>query len=195
VLGPGKPVVLLVVALALFYIVISAPRRLLDRSRASLAKESVLLAAAATACLKVTGSRSRTILLVKSNDPTVSAVLSEMGRKALLGSRPQETVAAASRNLPSSSAAMTLRKLALSRGTEYDPGDEESRGLSRSSELSGETKLPILMTACFFSPIMLLLYAVFSKAYSPQSLAELVAFEFIILDLTAYMGSWERPAK
>jgi len=74
----------------------------------------------------------------------------------------------------------------------FDSGDEESRGLASSSDLSRETKLPVFMTACFFTPIMLLLYAVFSHSYSGGSLAELIALEFIILDLTFYLSSGDR---
>jgi hypothetical protein len=55
-----------------------------------------------------------------------------------------------------------------------------------------ETKLPIFMTVCFFAPIMITLYAVFSHTYQPDRLAELGAFEFTIIDLAYYLSAADR---
>ncbi len=192
VLGQATTVTLSVVALMVFYIVLSTPRRLMDGQRVAQARESVLLSAGAKAALNVTGSRSRTLVLLRSRDATLAKTLAEAGRMVLLGARVDKAVVGSSSNLASYSAAGALRGVATLGSGAIDAGDEETRGLENSSELSRETKLPIFMTACFFSPIMLLLYAVFSHTYDQASLAELAAFEFMILDIGFYLTASDR---
>jgi hypothetical protein len=195
VLGGAKSPLLAVIAALVFYIVLSTPRRILDGQRVSQARESVPLAAAATACMNVTGSRSRTIILLRSRDVTLSNNLRDVGRWVLLGARADGAIARASRNLSSYSVVTALRSVATLSPRTFDAGDEETRGLASSSELSRETMLPIFMTTCFFTPIMLLLYAVFSHAYELVSLIELISFQFIVLDLAFYLSSSERGAR
>jgi len=194
VMGEGTVPTLLVIGALVFYIVLSAPRRIVDGRRLAQSREAVILSAASLACLNVTRSRARTALMMRSRDPSLSKALKEIGRRVLLGSRVESAVSGSSSGLESYSAATALQGVAALTSRSFDAGDEETRGLSASSELSRETKLPIFMTACLFSPIMLLLYAIFSRTYAPQSLAELVALEFIILDLTFYMSSGEKGA-
>jgi hypothetical protein len=191
VLGAGKPATLIVVALLVFYIVVSTPRRVLDAQRVVQARESILLLTAAKACLGVTGSRARTLIELRSRDAVVADSLRESARMILLGARVERAVEQASRNLVSYSAAAALRGAATLHSTALDVNDEENRGLSGSSELSRETKLPMFMTVCFFAPIMLLLFAVFSHSYGFESLVELGAFEFVAIDLAFYLASGE----
>lgn len=195
VLGQGTTATLVVVALLVFYIVLSTPRRALDGQRITQARQSVLLAAAAKACLSVTGSRSRTLLLLRSRDSSLASTLLDAGRLVLLGLKVEKAVAASSSMLASYSAAVALRSLSTLRSNTFEAGDEETRGLASSAELSKETKLPIFMTVCFFAPIMLMLYAVFSHSYDPGSLAELAAFEFIVIDLSFYLTASDRGPK
>jgi hypothetical protein len=192
VLGEAKIPVLVVIAALVFYIVLSMPRRILDGQRVSQAREAVPLAAAATACLRVTGSRSRTMVLLRSRDPTLSRNIRDVGRLVLLGAGVDNAIRRASQSLSSYSVIAALRSVATLSSRTFDAGDEEARGLASSSELGRETKLPIFMTACFFTPIMLLLYAVFSHAYEPGSLIELLSLQFIVLDLAYYLSSSER---
>ncbi|MDG6910686.1 MAG: hypothetical protein JRN08_09990 [Nitrososphaerota archaeon] len=192
VLGQATPATLLVVAVLVFYIVLTTPRRILDGQRVAQARESVVLSAAAKACLNVTGSRSRTLLLLRPRDPTFAAAVADAGRMVLVGVRVDSAVAESSSILASYSAAVALRSVATLRSSSIDAGDEETRGLASSSDLSRETKLPMFMTVCFFSPIMLLLYAVFSHSYDPGSLVELAAFEFMMIDLAFYLTASDR---
>ena len=195
VLGEGTSPILLVVGVLVFYIVMSAPRRILEGRRLSQSREAVMLSAAALACLSVTRSKARTALMMRSRDPSLSRVLDEICRRVLLGSRVENAIAIAANSLESYSAATALQSVAALSSRAFDAGDEETHGLAVSSELANETKLPIFMTACFFTPIMLLLYAVFSHTSAPQSLAELVALEFIVLDLAFYLSAGERGAR
>ncbi len=191
-LGQVRPAILVVIGALVFYIVLSTPRRILDSQRVAEARESLLMSAEANACLAVTGSRPRTLIMLRSRNPAVRKTLSEAARMILLGARVEDTVETSTSNLASYSAAAALKGVAHLRTGGIDMGDEEVRGLASSSELTRETKLPMFMTVCFFTPIMLLLYAVFSHSYDPQSLAELAALEFIVTDLAFFLSSAER---
>lgn len=194
-LGPASPFASVVVAALVFYIVVSAPRRLSDAQRMSQARETPSFSASATACLAVTGSRPRTIVLLRSRDSELNASLEEAGRRVLLGTRVESAVDNSARALVSYSARAAVRGLAAFSPKAIAQGDEETVGLESSSDLSRETKMPMLMTACFFGPIMLTLYAVFSHSYDPASLGELASFEFILLDLALYLSAGDRAPR
>jgi len=191
-LGEAETPTLLVLAALVFYIVVSTPRRLADRQRVVQARESLLLSAAAIACLKVTGSRPKTLLLLRPREAALDTAVKEAGRRVLLGTKVAAAIADCSQKLTSYSAAVALRNLASMHPRDFDASDEETRGLANLAELSMETKLPIFMTVCFFLPIMLVLYAVFSHTYDAARLAELTAFEFVVVDLAFYFSSAER---
>ncbi|HEY6283475.1 MAG TPA: hypothetical protein VIW22_06080 [Nitrososphaerales archaeon] len=192
VLGQDTAAAEIVVALLVFYIVLSTPRRLVDAQRVSQARESVLLSVASNACMNATGSRPRTLMLLRSSEPGIKRALTDLGRSVLLGARVENAVELASRRLASFSAASVLRGTATLRPRVVDVGDQEIRGLMSSSELSKETRLPMFMTVCFFTPIMLLLYAVFTHIYSPEGLSELAAFGFVAIDLAFYLAASDR---
>jgi hypothetical protein len=191
-LGQAKTPTLLVIAALVFYITVSSPRRLLDQQRVAQARESLLLSASAQACLTVTGSRSKTFMLIRPKERALGAAVKEAGRRILLGTNVGAAVAASSRGIASYSAAVALQGVATTNARELVGGDEESRGLAAASELSMETKLPMFMTICFFTPIMIVLYAVFSHTYQPERLVELGAFEFAVIDLGYYLSAAER---
>lgn len=192
VLGQATGPTEIVVALLVLYIVLSTPRRLVDEQRVGQARESVLLSVASNACMNATGSRPRTLMLLRANEEELKRTLTEIGRSVLLGTKVENAVERASRRLASYSAAAALRGTATLRPRTADVGDQEVRGLMSSSELSRETRLPMFMTVCFFAPIMLLLYAVFTHIYSPDGLAELAAFGFIVIDLAFYLAASDR---
>lgn len=187
----GVPMAALIGAL-MFYIVLSTPRRLLDGERVAQARESPVLAASAAACLTVTGSRPRTLMLLKSRDSVLASALKDARRRVLLGERIQRSLDVTSRGLASYSAAAALGALATFEPGAMDQGDEEVRGLESSSELRRETRVPALTTVCFFAPILLVLYAVLSHTYDPVSLGELTAFEFVVVDLAFYLSTTDR---
>jgi hypothetical protein len=191
-LGEGRSAAALVVAAVLFYVVLSAPRRMLDGERLAQARETPLLSASARACLTVTGSRPRTLILLRSEDPALAGSLKDAGRRVLLGSQVDGAVRGSTRTLASYSAAAALGAVASFSPRAIEQGDEESQGIAASSDLNRETKVPILTTVCFFMPILLVLYAVFSHTYDATRLGELAAFEFIIVDLAFYLSASER---
>jgi hypothetical protein len=191
-LGEAKLATLLVVAALIFYVTVSSPRRLFDHQRVSQARESLPLSAAAQACLEVTGSRSKTLMLVRPKEQALSAAVKEAARRILLGIRVEAAVGESSHHLASYSAASVLQSVAAANARGFAGGDEESRGLAVSTELSMETKLPIFMTVCFFAPIMMVLYAVFTHTYQPEQLIELGTLEFAVVDLAYYLSAADR---
>jgi hypothetical protein len=191
-LGQAETATIGVFSVLVFYIVLSFPRRLLDHQRVAQARESLLLSASAQACLRVTGSRSKTLMLIKPKEPTLAAAVKEAARRILLGEGVNAAVVESTHGIASYSASAALRDVATTRAKEFEAGDEESRGLAASSELGMETKLPMFMTVCFFAPIMITLYAVFSHTYAPERLVELGAFEFAVVDLAYYLSAADR---
>ncbi|MDG7002888.1 MAG: hypothetical protein JRN56_03190 [Nitrososphaerota archaeon] len=188
-LGGASMLVLTIVAAAVFYIVVTTPRRLLDRERVRQAKEAVLLASSSKALLEVTRSRSRSVLLLRPRDRDVAAAVARASKMILLGGSVARSVGAASGSLASYAVAAALRGLAKPRKSGPDPDDEEARGLAGSAALSRETKVPMIMTVSFFTPIMLLLYAVLSHSYGAVRLTELAAVELAVLDLAFHLGA------
>jgi len=191
-LGQAMAAAMLVIAALVFYIAMSSPRRLLDQQRVAQSRESLLLSASAQACLAATGSRSRTLMLIRPKENALASVVKEAGRRILLGTGVGPAVAASSRGIASYSAAAVLQGVATNNGRESIGEDEESRGLAAATELSMETKLPMFMTVCFFTPIMIVLYCVFSHVYQPVGLIELGAFEFAVIDIGYYLSSAEK---
>ncbi|HXW95111.1 MAG TPA: hypothetical protein VEJ19_05340 [Nitrososphaerales archaeon] len=191
-LGQAKIATLLVIATLVFYITVSSPRRLLDQQRVAQARESLLLTASAQACMMVTGSRSKTFMLIRAKEQALRVAVKQAGRMILLGNRVSVAAEACSRGIASYSAAVALQSVATTNAREFTGGDEESRGLATASELSMETKLPMFMTLCFFTPIMIVLYAVFSHSYQQEQMVELGAFEFAVIDIGYYLSAAER---
>lgn len=192
ILGESEPAVLVVVSVLVFYLVVSIPRRLLDGERVAEARESVLLSASAKACLSVTGSRARTLMLLRPREAATGRSVAEAARLVLLGTKVEDALEQASKGLVSYSAAAAFRSLGSLLPEGFEGGDEESRGLAASQEMSRETKIPMFMTVCFFAPVMIVLYAVFSRTYGVYGVTELTVFEFLAVDLAYYLSSSDR---
>jgi hypothetical protein len=192
VLGVAKIPFLLLGSSASFYIVVSTPRRMLDRRRISQSRDSITLAAALKATMGIVGSRCRTLALIRPRDASLAATARDAMRKVLLGHSVRDSVESSTQKVVSYSAAAVLKGVATLGAESVNTGDEETRGLSASSDLIRETKLPMFMTACFFTPIMLILYAVFNQLRDPSSLAALIILEFTIVDIAFYLTSTDR---
>jgi hypothetical protein len=183
VLGPPTVGVELVIAALALYMVVTAPRRVAEASARSQSREAVPLAAAAAACLGVTGSRAKTLLSLRSKDPEISGALESARRSVLLGVPVRDATRKAAARLASYSAANALRGVADQESGGLEESGEEDQGRSDAERLSNETKLPVFMTACFFTPILLVMYSVLSHVTGPQGLAELVLLEAVVLDV------------
>jgi hypothetical protein len=187
-LGAATPELDIVCSALVFYIVVSAPRRIMDARRISQSREAVFLATVSAASAQVVGSRNRVIILLRSRDEEIAKALASIRKALYLGFNAGEATASASSKLASYSASNAIQRAGLPSAS-MSEGGEETHGLEVSEQMGAETKLPIFMTVAFFTPIMLLLYAVFSHITEPQRLVELVTLELIILDLAFYLCS------
>lgn len=188
--GASGPVVLVISAMA-FYGVASAPRRMRDSERVAQARDAVLLTASARACLGATGSRAKTLLLLRPREETLREKVAAAARGVLLGFTPDGSLGRSAMDLASTSASEALRSVGELSPDSFDGSDEEARGLASSGDLNRETRLPLFMTVCFFAPMLLLMYAIFSRAYDPQSLAALCGLEFVVVDLAFFLSSYD----
>ena len=187
-LGAATLEVDIVCSVLVFYIVVSAPRRMMDARRVSQSKEAVFLATVSAASAQVVGSRNRVIIMLRSRDEEIARALASVRKALYLGFAADEATARASSKLASYSASYALQRAGLPTAGMNERG-EETQGLETSGQMAAETKLPVFMTAAFFTPIMLLLFAVFSQVTDTPRLVELVALEVVILDLTFYVCS------
>lgn len=192
VLGGAKLEVLVLLSCMVFYLVVTIPRRLYERQRASEAREAVLLSASARTYLQVSGSRPRTLMMLRAQEKSIARALAGAAKLVLLGAKVEDALLASSGGLASYTAEATVRSIASLRPEGFEAGDEEAKGLESSGEMSRETRLPMFMTVCFFAPIMLILYAVFSGVHGAAGVAELTAFEFIAVDIAFYLSSGDR---
>jgi len=187
-LGAATLEVDLVCSVLVFYIAVSAPRRITDARRVSQSREAVLLATVSAASAQAVGSRNRVLVMLRSRDEEIAGALASVRKSLYLGFGADEATSKASSRLASYSASNALQRAGLP-STNMNERGEETQGLEMSGQMAAETKLPVFMTATFFTPIMLLLFAVFSHITDAQRLVELVALEVIILDLTFYVCS------
>ncbi len=130
--------------------------------------------------------------MLRPSDRGFSEALTNAKRKVLLGYSVGAAVEDCVRSLSSTSAGEVLRKAATLAAESIEEGGEENRGILGSLQLAEESKVPLFTTVCFFTPIMLMLYAMFSHIADPRSLAELVGLQFVLLDVAFYFSSPER---
>lgn len=191
VLGGGSAELGILVGLIIFYLVLSAPKRLQEAQAFAQSREATAIAASSTAALSATRSKSRTVLQMSPDEPHLSALVSEIKRDVLLG----HSVSSAYRKVESRIASYTARTV-LKSVSDADPttgeGGEEAQNISRASELSEESKIPLFMSVAFFSPIMLILFAVLTHQTSPGGLVELVGVQILLLDIGFYFSSSEK---
>jgi len=141
---------------------------------------------------EATHSRSRTLLMLMPAEEGIFRALEGVKRAILLGEAVGPAVNSSAELLASDSAADVLRKAATMSPESIEEGGEESQGIVNALQLSEESKLPLFMTVCFFTPILLLLYAVFSRLEDPRSLSELVGVQLVVLDVSFHFTSSER---
>lgn len=192
VLGQEGPAVAALAGAAVFYSVLSLPKRILEAAALRQAREAAALAASASAAFAATKSKCRTLLALRSEDPEVDGAMRRIHRDLLLGVPPERACEAACGEIASDSARRAIETVARAhRGMPDDMGDE-SEGLARAAELADQSKLPLFMGAAFFSPIMLVLLAVLTHQTDPRSMLELVGLEVVVMDIAFYFSSAER---
>jgi len=189
----GGVSVLLAVAVggAATYLVASLPKRSLDRSALLQAREAPELAASAAVYLQSTGSRSRTILMLHSQEPRLDGLIERAKKHTLLGLDPSAAFDG-SEAVRADSTAGILSAVTRAQGEKLADGGEELDGMVRASLASEETKFPVFLTVSFFLPIMLMLLVAVGHHDSTDAVLSLAAVEVLILDLVLSFASAER---
>lgn len=181
-----------VIALLTAYALAGMPRRSLEQSSLVQAREAPSLAASASVYLQTTGSRSKTLLLLKSEEASLGNVLVEFRRRTLLGKEAGESWKSLEDGVRSDSVFTVLTSVVKSNPSRLNDQGEELDGMVRSAASKEETKFPVFLTVSFFLPIMLMLAAAIGKLTSPIPFATLVLLELIVLDLALTLSSTER---
>jgi len=183
------------------YLVSTAPRRTLRVAAFQQTLEAPSFAASSNIYLKSTSSRSKTLLMLRADEPRLRSFLADVRRRILLGyDAPSAIRGAMPQNRVFSESAKTVLDsvLGVDRASVEEGGDELD-GILNSSGLDEETKLPIFIAVSFFLPIMLMLFAAMTKGAGLTTIGALVVLEVVILDITlSISGSsvpWKRGTK
>jgi len=174
------------------YLVSTAPRRIVRVAAFRQTLESPSFAASSNIYLRATGSRSKTFLMLRAEEPLLGSFLAEVRRRVLLGYDATSAIAGArpESHLFSESARTVVNSVVGVDRARIEEGSDELDGILNSGGLDEETKMPIFIAISFFLPIMLMLFAAITKWNGQEAVAALVVLEVIILDLTlAVSGS------
>jgi hypothetical protein len=194
VMGGASEWVCFLVGGAAFYAVSTSPRRAMDGERTSQARDSPALTAAVLTGLEATGSGAKTIMALSSGDRQVTAAICDARRRMLLGHGLSESVSGAAESLVSQSARNALLAVDPKAHSPFDDDGREVEGIVRASDLADDTKLPLFMTFSFFTPIMLMLYAVLSHLTGQWDMVEMTVLEFAVLEVVYLLTAARREA-
>jgi len=190
-LGAVSVVLALGVGAAGAYLVASYPRRSLDRSALLQAREAPALAASAAVYLQSTGSRSKTVLMLRSQEPRLSDLFEKARRSTLLG-MDAKMAFERTEAVRADSTAGVVGSIVRAHPDKVSDGGEELDGILRASSSAEETNFPVFLTISFFLPIMLMLLAAVGHHDNFASVASLSVLEVVILDLALSFASTER---
>ncbi len=191
VLGSGSVLVSLAVGGLASYVVAGFPKRSLDSAAIMQAREAPVLAASAAIFLESTGSRSKTVMMLRSSEPRLSAMIDEAKRSTLLG-KDASAAFARVHEVKSDSVSSILGSVVRAQGDRLSDEGEELEGMVRASLSAEETKFPVFLTVSFFLPIMLMLLAAVGHHDDPLPIVSLAFVEVVVLDLALSFSSIDR---
>ncbi len=190
-LGDISPLISGAVGVGFGYLAATAPKRGLQRSALAQAREAPVLAASTTVHLQTTGSRSKTLLTLRSQDDEMQRYLLSVRRQIMLGFDPRSAVQGQEGSPASESVRRILRSLSES-SSRINADSVELEGMQSASALGEETKVPVFVAVVFFMPIMLILFSALSKNTGLFSLLSILILQIVVLDLTYAISSSER---
>jgi hypothetical protein len=180
------------------YLISTGPRRTVRLAAFRQTLEAPSLAASSNIYLKSTGSRSKTFLMLRAEEPLLAAFLAEVRRRVLLGYDASSATSGArpESHVFSESVKTVIDSVVGVDKARIDEGGDELDGILNSSGLDEETKMPLFIAVSFFLPIMLMLFAAITKGTGQEAIAALVVLEVVLLDLTLAVSgssvSWGR---
>lgn len=191
-LGDVSPLISGAVGVGFGYLAVTAPKRRLQRSALAQAREAPVLAASTTVHLQTTGSRSKTLLTLRSQDDEMQRYLLSVRRQIMLGFDPRSAVQGQEGTPASESVRRIMLSLSESSGGRITADSVELEGMQSASVLGEETKVPVFVAVVFFTPIMLILFSALSKNTGVFSLLSILLLQIVVLDLTYAISSSER---
>lgn len=167
------------------YLVSTAPKRAVGRAAFGQTVEAPSFAASANVYLLSTSSRSKTLLMLRAEEPRLGSFLRDVGRRVLLGYDAPSAVRAAGpgEHVFSESAKTVVDSVVGVDRSRVEEGGDELDGLLSSSGLEEETKLPLFIAVSFFLPIMMMLFCAVTRHTGAASIGGLVVLELVVLDL------------
>jgi hypothetical protein len=193
--GPASVVLGAMAGAASCYLVSTAPRRTVALAAFQQTLEAPSLAASSNIFLKSTSSRSKTLLMLRADEPRLRSFFGEVRRRLLLGYDAPAAIRGASpeEHVFSESVRTVLNSAVGVDGSRVEEGSDELDGILNSSGLDDETKLPLLIAVSFFLPIMLMLFAAMTKGTGPMVLGGLLVLEIVVLDITLAISKTSAP--
>jgi len=173
-------------AIGAIYLLSTAPKRSVRAAAFQQTLEAPSLAASSNIYLRSTSSRSKTLLMVRADEPRLKSFLGDVRRHVLLGYDGRSAVDEALPNqrvFSESVKAVLGSAIGIDR-SRIEEGGDELDGILNSSGLDEETKLPLFIAVSFFLPIMLMLFAAMNRAGGLAEVLALVIIESVILDIT-----------
>jgi hypothetical protein len=168
------------------YLAFTAPGRMLRAVEFQQTREAPAFAASSNIYLKTTGSRSKTLLMLRAEERDLASYLAQVRRRTLLGYDAASSTreSGTEGRVLSESVRTVISSVVGVDQARVEEGAEELEGVMNASGLDDETKLPVFVAVSFFLPIMLMLFAAMTKETSIVAIAALVALEVVVLDLT-----------
>lgn len=182
------------------YILSTSPRRKVKTSAFRQTMEAPSLAAAANIYMRSTSSRTKSLLMLRAEEPLMASFLLEVRRRLLLGYDAPSAVEGAEpqTHLFSESVRTIVDSVSGADRVRIEEGADELEGMLSSSGLEEETKLPLFIAVSFFLPIMTMLFAAMTKETGPAPLLALLVLEVVVLDLAFSLSgatvSWKGGA-
>lgn len=191
IFGTASVLLCLVVGGLAAYVVAGIPKRVLDRAAVMQARDAPVLAASAAIFLESTGSRSKTVMMLRSPEPRLSTIIEQAKRSTLLGKDTSAAFTEAA-EVRADSVLSILGSIVRAEGGRLSDEGEELEGMVRASLSVEETKFPVFLAVSFFLPIMLMILAAIGHHDQTFDVVSLAFVEIIVLDLALSFSSTER---
>jgi hypothetical protein len=131
-------------------------------------------------------------MMLRTDEPRLSALLGELKRTTLLGVDPADTFARMGGKAESESVSKVLGSVVRAQGERLVDEGEELEGMVAASLSREETSFPVFLTVSFFLPIMLMLLAAIDHHTDLLAMVSLTFLEVVVLDLALSLSSTER---
>jgi hypothetical protein len=194
ILGGVSALVSAALGIGFAYLVATTPKRNLERSALIQAREAPVLAASATVHLQTTGSRSKTLLALRSESDELEEYLDSIRRRIILGHDASSAVREKGSGIGPSSLSVKriLESVADFSNSRITADSVELEGMRSSSALREETKVPVFVAVTFFTPIMMLLFAGLTGNSGLLQMLSLTVLQVAVLELAYAITSAEK---